>query len=248
MDYIDINKHSPIPLYKQLENSIKIAIDEGILLENDKLPTEKELSDHFKISRTVIRQAYSHLLAEEYIDRYIGKGTFVREKDINTSFFKEIISFEDEMKREGLEFKTKVLDFKVINCNQDICNKLKLNIDDNKCIYLERLRFSEGHPIALIKAYLPYAKFKKLMSKNFEKNSLYKVLYEIYNIEIRQVNRSFQARIASNRDAKILGMTTKEAVQYVESVDYDQYGEIVQYSQSKYVGSRNNFDVIIRKG
>ena len=40
MDYITINKYSLVPLYSQLKESIKEAIQNGILKPGDKLPTE----------------------------------------------------------------------------------------------------------------------------------------------------------------------------------------------------------------
>ena len=42
MDYITINKYSLVPLYSQLKESIKEAIQNGILKPGDKLPTEHE--------------------------------------------------------------------------------------------------------------------------------------------------------------------------------------------------------------
>ena len=38
MDYITINKYSLVPLYSQLKESIKTAIQNGVLKPGDKLP------------------------------------------------------------------------------------------------------------------------------------------------------------------------------------------------------------------
>ena len=46
MDYITINKYSLVPLYSQLKESIKEAIQNGILKPGDKLPTEHEICNH----------------------------------------------------------------------------------------------------------------------------------------------------------------------------------------------------------
>ena len=61
MNYIRINKFSKTPLYEQLYNSIKAAIQNGQLKDKDKLPPEEVLADTFNISRPVKRQAYASL-------------------------------------------------------------------------------------------------------------------------------------------------------------------------------------------
>ena len=78
MDYITINKYSLVPLYSQLKESIKEAIQNGILKPGDKLPTEHEICNHFNLSRTVTRQAFYELMSEGYIVRYKSRGTFVK--------------------------------------------------------------------------------------------------------------------------------------------------------------------------
>ena len=98
MDYITINKYSLVPLYSQLKESIKEAIQNGILKPGDKLPTEHEICNHFNLSRTVTRQAFYELMSEGYIVRYKSRGTFVNQQSKENVFFKEIISFNDEMK------------------------------------------------------------------------------------------------------------------------------------------------------
>ena len=77
MDYIKINKFSMIPLYSQLKESIKSAIEDGILKPGDKLPTELAICEKFSLSRTVTRQAFYELMNEGYICRYKSRGTFV---------------------------------------------------------------------------------------------------------------------------------------------------------------------------
>lgn len=246
MDYITLNKLNLTPLYKQLKDSIKSAINSGILKPNDKLPTEDELCERFEISRTVVRQAYSELMAEGLITRHKGKGTFVREQELHGSFFKDIISFDKEMRNLGIEPKTKVLDFRIIPYDQEIFSKLKLGKDE-ECIFLKRLRFGNNIPLVVVDAYLSANKFPGLIEEDLEKHSLYELLEKKYKIYPIKVKRSFEARIVSNHDADLLQIKRKSAVQFVESIDYDQYNEIIQYSRSVYASNRYKFEVIIDK-
>ena len=92
-----------------MKESIKEAIQNGILKPGDKLPTEHEICNHFNLSRTVTRQAFYELMSEGYIVRYKSRGTFVNQQSKENVFFKEIISFNDEMKMYGFEPKTELI-------------------------------------------------------------------------------------------------------------------------------------------
>ena len=51
-----IDKKSEIPLYQQLAHSIKKAVDEQKLKENDKIPAENEFCKIYDLSRTAVQQ------------------------------------------------------------------------------------------------------------------------------------------------------------------------------------------------
>ena len=49
------------PLYMQLKEAIKAAIKDGTYPDNEKIPTEIELSEHYKVSRITVRRAVEEL-------------------------------------------------------------------------------------------------------------------------------------------------------------------------------------------
>ena len=52
---LDMNAETP--LYMQLKEAIKAAIKDGTYPDNEKIPTEIELSEHYKVSRITVRRA-----------------------------------------------------------------------------------------------------------------------------------------------------------------------------------------------
>lgn len=56
-----IDYYSALPKYLQLANCIIKAITEGIIKENDILPSINELSFEFEISRDTAEKGYKHL-------------------------------------------------------------------------------------------------------------------------------------------------------------------------------------------
>jgi GntR family transcriptional regulator len=76
-----IDRVSPVPLYFQVEQALASQIRRGAIPIGSQLPTEPELSDHFGVSRSVIRQAFRRLEQEGLVARRRGVGSFVVEKD-----------------------------------------------------------------------------------------------------------------------------------------------------------------------
>jgi DNA-binding FadR family transcriptional regulator len=64
-------------LYQQLADNIKSQIIHGELESGNKLPNERELSEKFGVSRTVVREAMKALAQEGLIEVQPGRGTYV---------------------------------------------------------------------------------------------------------------------------------------------------------------------------
>lgn len=75
--WLTIDKNSNISLIRQIYGQIKDLILQGKLLEGNKLPSTRWLSEDLKISRNVILEAYDQLMAEGYIESKQGSGTVV---------------------------------------------------------------------------------------------------------------------------------------------------------------------------
>lgn len=66
------------PLYIQIQNYFKELISTRQLKEDDKIPTEKEMIEQFKVSRITVANALNELAREGWIYRIPGRGTFVK--------------------------------------------------------------------------------------------------------------------------------------------------------------------------
>ena len=66
-----------IPLYYRVMRSLKEDILAGRFSPEERLPSELELTEIFKVSRVVVRQALQILEDEGLIVRLKGNGTFV---------------------------------------------------------------------------------------------------------------------------------------------------------------------------
>lgn len=75
-----IDRKSPVPIYAQLKEQIKYAIETGQFVEGDRLPTVRQYAVDLMINLNTVRKVYGELEEEGYISTHQGKGTFVTSK------------------------------------------------------------------------------------------------------------------------------------------------------------------------
>lgn len=81
--YLLIDYFSATPKYLQLANCIIKAISEGVLKQNDVLPSINELSFEFEISRDTAEKGYKHLKKNGILGSVPGKGYYVKNVELN---------------------------------------------------------------------------------------------------------------------------------------------------------------------
>ncbi|MCL1883089.1 MAG: GntR family transcriptional regulator [Defluviitaleaceae bacterium] len=74
---IIISNRSGVPIYEQIKEQIKSAIFAGVLVEDDVLPSVRQLAKDLKVSVITTTRAYSDLDAEGFVTSVPGKGSFV---------------------------------------------------------------------------------------------------------------------------------------------------------------------------
>lgn len=66
-----------LPAYIKIHDAIKKDIDHGVWPIGSRLPSERDLAEHFSVSRMTLRQAITLLVEEGILERRIGSGTYV---------------------------------------------------------------------------------------------------------------------------------------------------------------------------
>ena len=72
-----VDAHHPMPLYHQLERSIRFAIATGRLGIGDKLPTVRQLAVDLRINANTVAKVYTDLERHGVVETRRGVGTFV---------------------------------------------------------------------------------------------------------------------------------------------------------------------------
>jgi len=74
---IQLNYGHSKPIYEQVKDGLRQLMLSGVLTENAKLPSVRELAVKLTINPNTIQRAYRELEAEGYIVSIPGKGSFV---------------------------------------------------------------------------------------------------------------------------------------------------------------------------
>lgn len=239
-----LDKNIPIPLYFQLKELIVAEINEGTYQKDCPIPTEKELSEMFKISRTTVRQAITELVQEGWLYRVKSKGTFVSKPKINQDFMSRLVTFREEMEASGKKPRTEVLELKVENVPEQVASELKLEPED-QVIYMNRRRFADEEPIVVVETYVPYEDCAYVLQHDLVGQSLYEIMAESEETEVHCVKRRVEAVEATAYDSKYLGITEGKPIQLFRSVGYNVYGKPVEFSIARYRADRNRFEVTV---
>ena len=237
-----INESSP--KYLQIVSYFAKKITNGELEDNEKLPTEEEICKLFNVSRTTARQALNGLANEGYIYKSQGKGSFVNLSKMKMQL-NSLQGFSEEMRNKGMVPSSKLVSVKM--CNPDAYIAEKLGIDSTIKIYsICRIRFANDIALSLENAYLPFFICPDVQKYDLT-GSLYKILYDNYNISPVRANQCIAASFIDKKTAKLLNVSAGTQALVIERTTHLSNDKPFEYVRSIYRGDKYKFYVDMYK-
>ncbi|HLN61656.1 MAG TPA: GntR family transcriptional regulator [Symbiobacteriaceae bacterium] len=234
-----MDRQVPIPLYYQIRSRVLESIESGQLKPGDRVPSERELTERFGVSRMTARQAVSELENQGYLYRIQGKGTYVAAPKLDQPLV-GLTSFSQDMRRRGLEPGALVLSAHERPAGALVGRSLGLT-ETTPVYQVERLRLAGGEPMALETACLPVDLCPGLLETNLEHRSLYEVLRERFGLHLLKAAQRLEAVAASAREADLLRVHEGTPLLMLERVSRDASDLPVEYVRSLYRGDRYRF-------
>ena len=226
-----LQENGILPLYYQLTGIIKREIKIGSLKLGDKLPSEKELCEKYKISRTTVRQALFSLVNQGLLYRKQGKGTFVARPKLSRGLV-EVYSFSKDMKNLGLTPSSKVLEQEIILATEDLAKNLNSKVREDKVIKLTRIRLADNEPLLIETTYIPYNLAPSLIEEDMEHNSLYSILSEKYQLFFSNAVETYEAISIGRKEARLLKCKSLSPGFFIERIAYLEDGTPVELTNS----------------
>ncbi|MBM7600017.1 GntR family transcriptional regulator [Virgibacillus halotolerans] len=235
-----MDKKNKVPLYLQLMDDLIKKIKTQQYLENEKLPSERELCDIYELSRITIRQALQELEREGYIYKLHGKGTFVASKSYNQNLVK-LYSFTEEMKAMGKQPATKVLSFREIAVEEQLANKMGLHPYDEVFQFV-RLRLADGEPLMYETSYVPKKVFSGLTKADLMERPMYDIFYDDYSVGVTKAIERFSATMTREEEAVHLKMYAEHPAMLIKRYAY-QDELLIEYTVSVARGDKFDYTV-----
>jgi len=230
------------PLYLQLHRRIAEAIASGRLRPGDSLPAEREMAAITGLSRVTVRKGVEALVASGQLVQKRGSGTFVAPQVRRLEQALSLLtSFTEDMARRGRTVESVTLSRGLHAPAPEEVMALGLGTED-RVARLERVRTSDGVPLAIERASLPEA---ILPDPEAVGPSLYALLEERGLRPVRAVQRISAANLAA-RDATLLDVAPGTAGLRIERVSYLPSGRVVEYTRSLYRGDAYDFAVELK--
>ncbi|WHH58212.1 GntR family transcriptional regulator [Petroclostridium sp. X23] len=209
-------KQRGIALYYQIEEYIREKIENEEWPKGHQIPSEPELSDYFKVSRSTIRQAISDLVHQGLLIRKQGSGTYVAEPSFMGDYIKSFKSYFPE----ELGNSHRLLQINHIDCSSTIAQSLGLT-PGSKLTELYRLRYlrDEKEPALLEKSYYESALFPGLEREELS-GRIYDIIENKFGIKLIRAKTLIEPVLLTVNEAVILGTTPALPVLLLSRICY----------------------------
>lgn len=209
-----MSKKETTYLYKKVIEDLKILIEKGEYKKGDLLPSENDLSRTYNTTRVTIRQALSALTNMGYITRRHGKGSIVAEPKSGLG----ILSLSGVTAGVGNQNLTTAILQKPAKQKWPLDFFFTLDDYEQKagCIFFTRLRYIDNAPILYEETFITNISIPRFSSKNLENTSLFKILKEHYEVEIKEGEQKIWAILGDKNISSLLDIKTSHPIVHMK--------------------------------
>lgn len=238
LPYSPVDPHSPVPLYHQIYLDLRQMIQREIISPGDMLPPELDICQAYSVGRQTVRQAIARLVDEDLVERFAGRGTFVRDQPDHIQFFLDR-SFSQQMRELGRTPNSRLLGQQIGTVSLDI--PALQAYQGKPCLTLERLRLGDAEPICHQTSTILSERCPGIEEQDFSNQSLYEVLATRYQLMINRIDHVVRAVAADGYRADLLEVEEGTPLLFVGTTTYIDDDELIEYSASYYRADRYEY-------
>ena len=233
------------PLYCRLRDAFAQEIYELRWNRERAIPTESELAQIHSVSIGTVRKAIDLLVADGLLERFQGKGTFVRRPRFNSSLFR-FFRFHQEQGAYRVP-NSRILKREVSVFPSSVAKAMNLP-EGTEAINLSRLRLIDNQPLLLESIWLPKHRFSPLLA--MDPNNYGDLLYPLYEthcgVMVASAEETLTAEIATDAECDTLGIPQGSLVIVIDRKALAYNGEPLEWRRSRGPASKFHYHVEIR--
>jgi GntR family transcriptional regulator len=232
-----IDRFNQEKLYIQLTRIFIEEISSGNWKLNDRIPSEDELCKEHQVSKITVRQAINNLVADGYLMKLQGKGTFVSNVNpvvgvaMKTQFTEEMFGKEVTSEKE-------LLSRGIIEPLSDIRNYLKTDNDIYHFLFQRKIN---GEPAYIDNSFIPVHMMPEIDSIDLANASFYLILQEKAIKKIFKIIQTMEIIQANGDTARFLDLQEGLPVLAVHRLFFSSDNTPVAYAKIEGRSDRYKF-------
>jgi GntR family transcriptional regulator len=171
-----------LPRYQRLRDELVALIAARHWRPGEAIPTEQALAKRYEVAVGTVRKAVDLLVAEGLLERFQGRGTFVRRASFDSSLFR-FFRFQTRQGERRIP-ESRILRREVVEAPSAVAAILQIP-NGAKAIQMSRLRLIDDVPVLAEEIWLPFDRFAAFAQLDLSK--IGDLLYPVYEAQCNQV-------------------------------------------------------------
>jgi len=227
---------SGVALWRQIADGIERDIAEGRFAAGDRLPSETEIAETYRVNRHTVRRALAVLSERGLVRAERGSGTYIEAPRLayplrSRTRFSEIVGAGGREPRGQLIAATEV------PATRELARLLALK-SGAPLVRIEALRFADNVPICVSTSWLSAERFPDAGRVFARLQSMTKLLAHHGIRDYRRGSSRITASIVDATDAARLDLALGHPVLVVDSTDIDADGAPLVTKRSRFAAER----------
>ncbi len=228
-----------IPRYHQLREIIRESVRSGDLKPGELIPSERELSERYGVSRMTARQSIVELTNEGLLYRRQGKGTFVAWPKIAQQLT-ALTGFTEDIRARGQRPGARLIEMGMVPVDGVAALRLQVPTGQ-RVVRLYRARLADDEPLALERSLISFFGCEKLLEADLVGTSLYGLLETRFGLPPIEADQELEAGLATEEHAGLLEIAIGSPVLLLRRTTYTARRQPIEYAESVYRGDKYAF-------
>lgn len=234
------------PLYLRVKRDLAARIGQGAWPPGTYIPSESDLQQRYRVSRTTVRKAVDDLVDEGLLAIIHGMGTRVVAPRLSLKPA-TLMSFTQMMLTQGIEPGRRGESLGTEPATPEIAAALGLQTGV-EVVRFSRVRTADGAPVSLNVSYLPLELFRGHdLAHLLDGQSLYAQLEGVYNLVVQTTEDTFGIARADTDAAPALEVKVGDPLLIIARHGFDKSERPIEYSRIAIRADRYRHTITLRR-
>lgn len=228
----------------EIMDAIMQQIIAKTILPGEKLPSENELAEKYRVPRMTVRSAFTKLEERGIVHSIQGKGRYLQEKSKKIQLpLTGKTSFTEKMQQLGYNVRTENRYCEQISFDRKIYKAL--HAEESDTVYqIGRLRYIDDEPIAIHYSYVREASFPKIETDGPYITSMFAYYRELGFRSFSSSETLLSITFPTVKEQELLSCQSLVPLFVVESNCLDsKTNEVLEYTKILYRSDKFTYDI-----